>query len=206
MHHTKNTTVNPSHTSFTSTILENIRFLLIIFAIVIPVRMFIAQPFLVRGDSMLPTFVNKDYLIVDEISYRFKNPGRGDVVVFRMPDAKEKRYLIKRIIGLPGETLIFNGSSISVKNTDHPKEFTLTEPYITPGSFSTGSEITLDDQSYFVMGDNRPNSYDSRSWGALDKEYLVGRVILRMYHFDTLGIFPGFHNPEPIAPIDTKTQ
>ncbi len=145
---------------------------------------------------MLPTFHNKDYLIVDQLSYRFKEPKRGEVVVFRMPDAKEKKFLIKRVLGLPGETVVFNGTTISIKNTEHPEGIQLNEPYITPGSFSAGSEVTLDERSYFVMGDNRPNSYDSRSWGQLDKSYVVGRALVRMYRFDSIGIFPGFHNPE----------
>ncbi len=195
MQYTKEKDDNLSQNSWKTNILDNLRFLLIVLAIVIPVRVFIAQPFLVRGDSMLPTFINKDYLIVDELTYRFSEPKRGDVIIFRMPDSKEKKFLVKRIIGLPGETVTFNGNSVSIKNAENPNGKDLVEPYITPGSFSTGSEVTLDDQSYFVMGDNRPNSYDSRSWGPLNRSYIVGRTFLRLYHFDTIGLFPGKADP-----------
>jgi signal peptidase I len=211
MQYTKQTAVTSNdnvHKNWKAVLIENVRFILIVLAIVIPVRAFIAQPFLVRGDSMIPTFHNSDYLIVDELSYRFQSPKRGDVVVFRMPDEKNKKFLIKRIIGLPGDTLRFNTDTVTIVNTEHPKGVTIREPYISLATFSTGSEIKLDSDSYFVMGDNRPNSYDSRAWGPLKRSYITGRVMVRLFHFNRIGLWPGVHSysqfADPEKPTTTK--
>ncbi len=169
-----------------------IKFALICFAIVFPIRMFVAQPFVVNGDSMNPTFHNGDYIIVDQLIYKFSAPKRGDVVIFRLPD-NTKRFLIKRVIGLPGETVKLGTTDITIINTEHPDGFVLTaedEPYISH-SFAYDKTTVLDDDEYLVLGDNRPNSSDSHIWGTLPEKDIVGRAWLRLLPFNALNAKPG---------------
>jgi len=166
-----------------------VKFAFLALLIVVPVRAFIAQPFIVSGSSMVPTFENSDYLIVDEISYRLNEPERGDVVVFKWPRDTSK-YFIKRIIGLPGETVKIKGNTVTIKNESHPDGFTLTEPYVENKSDNT-LEVTLPEDQYFVMGDNRSGSSDSRAWGNLPKNLLVGKAFLRLFPVNHIGILPG---------------
>ncbi|MCU0660435.1 MAG: signal peptidase I [Candidatus Pacebacteria bacterium] len=170
---------------------EIIEFAVIALLIVIPIRMFIAQPFVVSGTSMVPTFASGDYLIIDQISYRFEEPARGDVVVFKYPK-DTKKYFIKRIIGLPGETVEINGSAVKIYNDAHPNGFILDEPYIANQSANFSKTVVSDD-SYFVMGDNRPASSDSRFWGLVPKKLVVGRAFVQLLPFDHLETFPGEH-------------
>lgn len=180
--------------SFWGEILELVRFALLAAIIVIPIRVFIAQPFIVSGSSMVPTFENRDYLIVDELSYRLEEPSRGDVVIFRYPNDTSK-YFIKRMIGLPGETVRVEGDTVTIKNEAFPEGFVLEEPYIKNHMTGTQTvERTLKPDEYFVMGDNRPASSDSRFWGPVPKEDLVGRAFLRLYPLKELGVFPGEHH------------
>lgn len=166
-----------------------VKFALITAAIVLPIRFYIAQPFIVSGPSMEPTFMNNDYLIVDEISYRFEKPKRGEVIIFNMP--QEDKYLIKRIIGLPGETVILSGNTVTIRNAEHPDGLALDESFVVNTKSETEKIYTLDGTHYFVMGDNRPVSYDSRGWGPLDAKEIVGRPLLRLYPFNKMEIFPG---------------
>jgi signal peptidase I len=166
-----------------------VRFALITLAIVLPIRLFIAEPFIVNGASMEPTFETGDYLIVDRISYQFEAPKRGEVVIFRYPRNPDK-YFIKRIVGLPGETIILEGDKTTIKNTEHPEGFTLDETFIVDRGVNH-TERTLAADEYFVMGDNRTESSDSRSWGPLQKSYLIGRAYLRLFPPVQFGVFPG---------------
>ena len=168
---------------------ELARFALLALVIVIPIRIFVAQPFVVSGSSMVPTFENGQYLIVDEISYRFENPKRDDVIVFRYPDDTTK-FFIKRIIGLPGETVDIKGSAVTITNKEHPDGFALSEPYVENISFGNNHFVLGNDQ-YFVMGDNRPASSDSRYWGAVPKNLLIGKVFLRLLPVNKIGVLPG---------------
>lgn len=174
--------------SLLADILELVRFTIIVLLIVIPLRMFVAQPFIVNGDSMKPTFHNGDYLIVDEISYKRNEPERGQVIVFRLP-SNLQRFLIKRIIGLPGETISISGSKISITEKNGVV-VQLDEEYILE-DFSSYGTWTLAEDEYFVMGDNRNNSSDSRSWGILNKEFIVGKTFLRLFPFNSLSFIPG---------------
>jgi signal peptidase I len=126
--------------------------ILLLLLVVLPVRFFLFEPFLVRGQSMEPNFHNLDYLIIDKLSYFFRQPQRGEVVVFK-PPFDDYVYYIKRIIGLPGERIIIEESKIT--------------------------EINLGPDEYFVLGDNREVSYDSRKWGPIKKERIAGRVIFQ---------------------------
>jgi signal peptidase I len=165
------------------------RFIIIIIFVILPLRLFVIQPFIVSGDSMYPTFENKDYLIVDALSYKIGSPNRGDVIIFKYP-FDTKRYFIKRVIGLPGETVVIKNERVNIKNTDNPNGFELDQSYIT---FQNDTELTmiLKNDEYFVMGDNRPVSSDSRVWGALKQDYIVGRPLLRMFPVPHIGILPG---------------
>ena len=171
--------------NFLSFVWEIAKIVIIALLIVVPIRYFLFQPFFVRGQSMEPSFENSDYLIIDEISYRFRDPQRGEVVVFKYPQNPSFRY-IKRIVGLPGETIeiedgkviIFdNGKSQILDESDY-----LSSDLSTPGSL----RISLDEDEYFVLGDNRAVSSDSRRWGFLPEENIVGRVVFRAWPFAAL--------------------
>ncbi len=159
-----------------------IKFVLLVALIVIPIRTFIAQPFVVSGASMDETFNHGDYLIVDQISYRFNQPKRGEVIVFRYPK-DPSQFFIKRIIGLPNETVELNNNSIIIYNDIHPRGFELNEPYLKDRNDYQYQSIKTDlnQDEYFVLGDNRQQSSDSRVWGALVEDKIIGRPFLRLY-------------------------
>lgn len=162
---------------------------LLIVVVVIPIRVFVISPFVVDGESMHPTFENLDYLIVDELIYDFHAPTRGDVIVFRYPGDPSVFY-IKRVIGLPGETVSINHGIITITKTDGTK-LTLNEPYVVAEDATYTKNVSLTQDEYFVMGDNRPNSSDSRIWGPLPKKNIIGRVDLRLLPITESGFFPG---------------
>ena len=170
---------------------ELVRFAIIAVAIVIPVRIFIAQPFIVSGSSMFPTFENGDYLIVDEISYRLKNPERLEVIVFRYPNDNRK-FFIKRIIGLPNEKVNIKGSVITVINEKYPDGLKIEQPYVKNNS-NNDEFFELKEGEYFVMGDNRSASSDSRYWGAVTKNLIMGRAFLRLFPVGHIDLFPGYY-------------
>lgn len=158
---------------------ETARIVIVSLLIILPIRYFIVQPFFVRGDSMVPNFHDKDYLVIDEISYRFKEPQRGDVVVFRFPQDPHQ-YYIKRLIGMPEETVEIKNGQVIVSNQSNPAGFELDEFYLdqsTPGEIN----IKLDENEYFVLGDNRGASSDSRRWGPLARHLIIGRAWLRAW-------------------------
>lgn len=163
--------------------------------IVAPLRLWVFQPFLVRGDSMIPNFHNGDYLIVDQLSYRFRAPERGEVIVLKFPFDTKQRFL-KRIIGLPGETVeVKDGKVVVYDQVGEAREAAvLDETSYLPDSLETpGSTLlTLHESEYFVLGDNRPFSSDSRKWGILPKQLIVGKVFLDVFSFETLAqeVFP----------------
>ena len=173
-----------------NSILEIVRFSFIALLIVIPVRMFIAQPFIVSGASMEQTFHNGEYLIVDQISYHLHDPKRGDVVIFRYPKDPSK-YFIKRIIGVPGDTITITDSTVTISNEAAPQGFVLDEPYIKSMRPGTTITETLGNREYFVMGDNRDESSDSRVWGVLQEERIIGKAFLRLFPPQSLDVFPG---------------
>jgi signal peptidase I len=179
-------------------------------AIVIPIRLLIAQPFVVKGASMLPSFKSGDYLIVDEISYRFAPPMRGDVIVFRDVNGPpaglatlffSKHYLIKRVVGLPSETVEVRGSAVVIRNAERPEGFTLAETYAAEPGGTTDLSVTLGPAEYFVLGDNRAHSFDSRSWGPLPRENIVGRALLRLWPVRSFALWPGW-----AAESDARTE
>ena len=142
---------------------------------------FIAQPFLVQGASMEPNFSSGDYILIDEATYRFREPTRGEVIVFKNPNDTSE-FFIKRIVGLPGEEIIINDSDVVIDG-ERIDEAYLEEVVNVKGQYI----FQLDEDEFFVMGDNRPQSFDSRSWGPLDDDFIVGVVRLRLWPPATFG-------------------
>ena len=167
-----------------STAWEIIKVIIISLLIVIPIRTWIAQPFIVEGASMEPNFHNGEYLIIDELSYAFGAPKRGEVIIFRYP-LQPSEFFIKRIIGLPGETVEIKTGQVFVNDAVVPEQYL-------PKNLQTGPDKTvqLEDNQYFVMGDNRTASSDSRVWGPLPKKNITGRVFLRLWPIAKAGIVP----------------
>ena len=169
-----------------------VKFALIALLIVLPIRVFIAQPFIVRGASMEPTFLGGEYLIVDQVTYRFEEPDRGDVVILRFP-LDNSVFFIKRVIGLPGETVEIVGTTVTVVTTEG-ETLTLDEEYVEPGRTQEDYGIyTLGQNEYFVMGDNRRASSDSRTWGVLERDEIVGRAYFRLLPVTKFEVLPGEH-------------
>ena len=174
--------------------LDLLKFALIAILIVLPIRFFVAQPFIVSGSSMFHTFVNNQYLIVDELSYHFHTPARNDVIIFHYPK-NTSLYFIKRIIGLPNETIIISHGVVTIKNATHPDGFILAEPYINEPFAGGDGTYTTGPDEYFVMGDNRNYSSDSRVWGNVPANLIVGRAYLRLFPLSTISILPGHVTP-----------
>jgi signal peptidase I len=168
------------------TLSEIIKFTIITLILVIPLRMFVAEPYLVRLTSMYPTFKDSDYLIVEKISK--KNIKRGDVIIFKSP--VDNRNLIKRVIGLPGEKITLNKGVFEIEKENGEKQI-LIEKYVVYQDLEKQTNIKLTGNQYFVSGDNRAGSYDSRDWGALPKENIIGKPFLRFFHFNAIGVWPG---------------
>jgi len=170
-------------------IFEIAKVVLISLAIILPIRMFLVQPFYVQGASMEPNFYQNEYLIIDEISYHFSTPVRGEVIIFKNPK-NTKEYFIKRVLGLPGETIEVRNGQVIVNGQE------IKEPYIEKLSSQSYESHTLSETEYFLMGDNRVNSYDSRSFGPVDEKYIIGRVWFRGWPIDRINSFnlPEYNN------------
>lgn len=171
--------------------LELVKMVLICLAIVVPVRYFLIQPFYVKGASMEPTFSDSQYLIVNEIDYRFNNPKRGDVIVFRYPNDPQE-FFIKRVIGLPNETIKIENGQVIIINDQNPNGLVLKETYLPEGltTFNlTNNSLKLYDNQYFVMGDNRNASKDSRSFGPVNKDLIIGKVFFRGWPLNKVTVF-----------------
>ena len=176
---------------FFASLLEVLEIAVIAVVAVFIVRTFLVQPFLVSGESMSPNFSNGDYVLVDELTYHLRPPERGEVVVFHDPQPGQyETYFIKRVIGLPGETVTLKNDSVTVVNSAHPQGFTLNESYLPTGLQTAGnSTYNLSSSTYLMFGDNRPFSYDSRSWGPLPAANIVGLVRVRLWPLSELTAF-----------------
>jgi signal peptidase I len=158
---------------------ELVHVVVISLAIILPIRYFLIQPFYVKGASMEPNFYDHEYLIIDEISYRFSEPERGEIVVFRYPN-DPRQFFIKRIIGMPGERIVINNGQITIYNDNSPNGHLLSEDSYLGTVFTPGNkDITLGDDEYYLMGDNRSASMDSRSFGPVPERFVVGKVLFR---------------------------
>lgn len=178
-------------------LLDTVEVITIAFALFVVVFLFVAQLHEVQGNSMLPDLKNRQYVLTDKLSYRFKNPERGEVVVFKAPPNPRKEF-IKRVIALPGERLkIDSQNKVIIFNDQHPEGFTLDEPYLAEGIKTQGNtaipknqKVAVPDDSYFVFGDNRQASSDSRQWGEVKKEAVVGRAVFVIWPPNALGSIP----------------
>lgn len=168
---------------------ELIKYAFVALLIVIPFRMFVAQPYIVDGSSMDPTFKNADYLIVDQLSKRFEVPSRGSVIIIRYPKDPSK-FFIKRLIAFPNEKVVINSGKVTIYNEEYKEGLVLEEPYIFYAKKENFS-VELKSGEYFVMGDNRAGSSDSRVWGAVPKENIIGTPILRLLPLNKISLFPG---------------
>ena len=174
-----------------SVFIEIVKFSILAFLIVMPFRMFVAQPFIVSGASMEPTFDSSEYLVVDQVSYRFEKPSRGDIVVFRYP-LDPSFFFIKRIVGLPGERITVTDGVVFISNANEQEPHALVEPYLkSPSKKINVRSTTLDSDEYYMLGDNRDASADSRIWGPISKRHIVGRALVRLYPFNDTEILPG---------------
>lgn len=175
---------------------ELIQIVIVSLIIVIPFRTYIAQPFLVSGPSMDDTFANGQYLIVDELTYNLRDPQRGEVVIFHYP-VDIKKFFIKRVVGLPGETIEINNNVVTICKPDcltDTNKFVLAEPYVKldkQGTPRPNSVVTLKAGEYYVLGDNRALSSDSRIWGPVKRELFSGRPFLRLFPLSKMEVFPG---------------
>ncbi len=168
--------------------LELIKVVILAGITIVLVRHFLFKPFYVKGESMDPAYLEKDYLIINQFSYKLfrHQPNRGEVIVFRAP-IQQKDFYLKRVIGLPGERVKVEEGKVIVYNEDHPQGIVIKEDYLvetTPGSAS----VTLGPDQYFVLGDNRNASYDSRRFGPINKDSIVGRTWIRGWPFNRLGL------------------
>mgnify|MGYP001566220587 FL=1 len=177
----------PTLGAFALFIAEIVQIAVLALAIILPVRYFLVQPFVVKGASMEPNFYDSEYLIIDELTFRFRNPERGEIVVFRPPQ-HDDQYYIKRVIGLPGETVEVRNGLITIYNEEYPNGFTLVESYISEVTEGRDRR-TLGVDEYYLLGDNRDASLDSRYFGAVNISEFIGRVWVRGLPFDRVSTF-----------------
>jgi signal peptidase I len=187
-------------------IFEVIKIILLAFIVIVPVRVFLFQPFFVQGSSMQPNFEDGQYLIINELGYKripvgreglalttvepYKKIERQKAIVFRYPLDPQK-YFIKRVVGLPGEKVEVKNGKVKIYNDENPDGFVLDESFYLSEGVKTVGEVSLmlEDNEYFVLGDNRQFSSDSRAWGPLEKKYVIGTVLLRAWPLDEVSVF-----------------
>jgi len=183
---------------------ETAKVVLLSLIIILPVRYYLIQPFFVKGSSMVPNFHDKEYILVDKWTYKLGAPQRGDVIIFRYPD-NPKEYFIKRILGLPGETIVAgNNNEVVVYNDRYREGFTVFEKGYLPETNPTycgtnttycGTRVTLGEDEYYVMGDNREHSSDSRFFGPVHISYFAGMAWLRLWPLDKISFIPRTQYP-----------
>jgi len=176
---------------------------IIVFALIyFSIKGYVAQPFLVKGRSMEQTFSDGDYLIVDQVTYNFTEPQRSEVIVFHtefIPGGNEREYYIKRVIGIPGDRVVIKDGEVILYENNSSASKTLDEEYIIDGIKTLSQDavdVVLKENQYFVLGDNRGNSSDSRYWGPVDKKYIVGKPFIRLFPFNTITLFNNNSNNE----------
>lgn len=166
---------------------ETAKVVIISLAIILPIRYFLVQPFYVKGASMEPTFHDHQYLLIDEVTYRFREPARGDIVVFRYPN-DPSQFFIKRIVGLPNETVTVEAGRVTI-TSPNAAPIVLDESSYFDGQTAGSVRLELASDEYYLLGDNRSASLDSRSFGPVERRYIVGRTWLRAWPFSTWTTF-----------------
>jgi signal peptidase I len=186
--------INNSAKDFLYFVLDLLKTGVIVFLIAFGLRYFAIQPFIVDGESMMPNYVNNEYILAEKISYLTGEPKRGDVIVFRYPGNPNVSY-IKRIIGLPGDTITIENDAVTITSTEHPEGVKLDEKYLPSDTLTlaTGTHNgpytqKVETGQYFVMGDNRQHSSDSREWGLLPKSNIIGRAWLTLLPANKFGV------------------
>lgn len=179
---------------------------IVVFVIAFCIRYFLIQPFVVEGSSMLPNYEDREYLLAEKLSYHLGNPKRGDVVIFKYPKNPTVNY-IKRVIGIPGDTVTIKNNKITITNDKNPSGVTISESYIpsnvqTLTSEKTELKVKVEDGNYFVLGDNREHSSDSREWGLLPKTNIIGRAWLTIRPLDKFGVQKRLTYPEVSVLLD----
>lgn len=167
---------------------EIFKVVVISIAIIVPIRYYLIKPFYVRGASMEPNFYENEYLIIDELTYRFSQPERGDIVVFRYPFDRSQ-YFIKRVIGIPGEQVRISGGNVYIFNDEYPNGIELEEGYLAQSVATHGDyNVQLGEGEYYLLGDNRLVSQDSRSFGPVKESDIIGRTLFRGWPINKLGL------------------
>lgn len=161
---------------------ESFKVIVISLLIIVPIRYFLVQPFIVKGASMEPNFHDREYLIINEIEYRLGNPARGEVVILKDP-LNPQIYFIKRVIGLPGEKIEIKKGRVYINDQE------LAETYIEDFGVDTFDSVQLSENQYYVMGDNRTNSFDSRRFGPVDRKSIIGKAWFRGWPWDKISTF-----------------
>lgn len=180
--------------SLSENIIEFIQTLVVFAAIGTAIYLFIAQPHKVSGASMFPNFKDGDYIITDKVSYKIGNPERGDIVVFHNPN-EESQDFIKRVIGVPGDRVKVESGRVYVNDKLLTEPYLQTEVVTNPGAFlQDGSEVIVPEGRFLVFGDNRLLSSDSRAWGFITKEEIIGKVFLRYWPQDAIGFYPAAYS------------
>lgn len=191
----KNIYKNQAGFSVVSFLLEFLQSIVLALAVFVLVYLFVAQPNEVKGSSMFPNFVDKQYLLTDKLSYRLGTPQRGDVVIFRAPStetcAVDQCEYIKRVIGIPGDKVMVKDGSVYLNGKMLNQSFLPDGVVTEPGSFAEeGKEITVTDGNYLCFGDNRPHSRDGREFGLISKDLIVGKAFLKYWPVSAIGLIP----------------
>lgn len=179
--------------SLWSTVVDVIETVVVAAAIFVVVYLFLLQPHQVRGSSMEPNFKDGEYILTDKVSYRFNDPARGDIVIFKAPTDPDVDF-IKRIIALPGEKVEIKNNTIFITNAQNPDGFALSEPYeiLDPIDGGThlreGKVVEVPEDNYFVFGDNRTHSFDSREWGPLPRKSIIGKAWVRYWPLSKISL------------------
>jgi signal peptidase I len=187
---------------FKSELWDLIKGLIVYIGIYFVITTYIAQPFLVKGRSMEQTFSDGDYLIVDQLTYNFADPKRSEVIVFHtefIPGGSEREYYIKRVIGIPGDRIVIKDGGVLLYENNKDTPNILDEDYIIEGLKTLSQDkvdIILKENQYFVLGDNRGNSSDSRYWGPVEKKYIIGKPFIRLFPFNAITLFNNNSNNE----------
>jgi signal peptidase I len=168
-------------------------FIVTILVVVKCVQAFIVQPFLVDGGSMLPNLKSGELLLIDKLNFDVSNLERGDVIVFRhvKNDQYNGKFFIKRLIGIPGDTVVVENGFTTIYNKENPKGMILNENFIKYTDLVKNINITLGENEYLAFGDNRAESYDSRTWGIIYKKDISGKAVFRLFPFSKIGSDPG---------------
>ena len=172
---------------FINFILDFLETIVVALSIFVVVYLFLVKPHEVKGSSMEPNFQNNDYILTDKISYKINEPSRGDVVIFKSPKNPEVDY-IKRVIGLPGERVKVQNGSVFINDKKLEEPYLKDRTLLFPGSYlQEGVEITVPVNEYFVFGDNRPHSSDSREFGPIPISSIIGKALIRYWPLTKLG-------------------